>query len=200
MDHGDDKQHLEQRLERIEQHLERLVAVADVAAARQPERVQDIPVTRQDVARLGQETTWDVSMLRQEMATKQNLLSLRWSLASKQDLATAVETLCKRLAAFRFESHQEHQQLFRTVEEGPYGWSATPGVADPGPRSAGRERTVPLAASHRATDHDARRTAKAARRTAPLASSPDDEVLEMEDVSGVLASAPRLRAASAGEG
>jgi hypothetical protein len=171
-----DKQHLEQRLERIEQHLQRLVA--DVAAVRQREREQDhVPVTRLDVARLGQETTWDVSMLRQEMATKQNLLSLRWSLASKQDLAVAVETLCKRLAAFRLESHQEHQQLFRTVEEGPYGWSATPGVVDPGPRSPGRERT------------------------APLATSPEDDVLEIEDVSAVIASAPLVRAAAAaGEG
>jgi hypothetical protein len=175
MDHGSDK-HLEQRLERIEQHLQRLVA--DVAAVRRREQEQShLPVTRQDVARLGQETTWDVSMLRQEMATKQNLLSLRWALASKQDLAVAVETLCKRLATFRFESHQEHQQLFRTVEEGPYGWSVTPGVADP-PVSPGRERT------------------------APLATSPEDEVLEIEDVSAVVASAPRpvslLRAAAAG--
>lgn len=90
-------------------------AVSEVRAAldRLP---ADLP-TRQDLTRLCQECTWNSALARQELGTKQDLVSLRWH--ARQDLARAVETLCDKLARFRLESHREHQDLFHSVEEGP---------------------------------------------------------------------------------
>jgi len=77
---------------------------------------------QQRIARLRQDSIWDINMLRQEMATEQNLKSLGRGLASKQDLSQVVDVVCRRIAALRFESHQEHQELMRFVDEGPCGW------------------------------------------------------------------------------
>ena len=116
---------------------------------------------RQEMVRLSQETTWDVNMLRQEMATQQNLRGVAESLASRQDLAHAIETLGRRLGGLRFESHREHQELLRFMDEGPYG------LARP-------------AAPKTRTDRIERRelTLSSARSTTLSA----DEVLELEQV------------------
>jgi hypothetical protein len=55
-------------------------------------------VTRQDLARLAQETTWDVNMLRQHVASKENLHCLAGGLATRKDLSRALRAICARLA------------------------------------------------------------------------------------------------------
>lgn len=102
---------------------------------------------QQRIARLRQDSIWDINMLRQEMATEQNLKNLGRGLASKQDLSQVVDSVCRRIAALRFESHQEHQELMRFIDEGPCDWIGRrqPAPAPPEtPRTHERSATLTM--------------------------------------------------------
>jgi hypothetical protein len=79
----------------IERDLRELIATVD--------QLRRTTVTRQDLARLAQETTWDVNMLRQHVASKENLHCLAGSLATRKDLNRALLAICARLAGLQPE-------------------------------------------------------------------------------------------------
>ena len=127
---------------------------------------------QQRIARLRQDSIWDINMLRQEMATEQNLKNLGRGLASKQDLSQVVDVVCRRITSLRFESHQEHQELIRFIDEGP------------GDRVGGRQPV-----------QRPPQTPRAHERSATLTM---DRVLDIEEVGATLEpTGPRITLAAA---
>ena len=129
------------QLESIATALEELTASVN--------RLRRDAVSKGDLAHLVQQTTWDLNMLRQSAASKENLRRLGGQLVTRRDLHLALETVCRRLAGLRFENHQEHQELHRTLDEGPYGLALARGRegVSPLPAPTAMATTAPVKAA-----------------------------------------------------
>jgi hypothetical protein len=144
-------------------------------------------VSKDDLAHLVQQTSWDLNMLRQSSVSKDNLRSLGGQLVTRRDLHHALESICRRLGSFRFENHQEHQELFRTLDEGPYGLDVRRRKDDSPPRAG-------AAATHKTVR---RREGDSPPRAHERSATIDQaSVLEIEEVGAVMV--PRSKVATAG--
>jgi len=172
-------------LTRISRQLELLTDSVNQINQQTASQKKDLERTRQEMVRTTQDTTWDVNMLRQEMATKQNLRHLGGQLASRQDLSRALEVLGDKLAGLRFDSHREHQELLRYMDEGPYGL-------------VGMTATPPASTEPTRWQEPTAETGERTRPSERSATLSMDEVLELEDVQGVVEHSGARREASAG--